>query len=148
MKKEKAKEIFKNFLKEGKNRNTPERYEVLEHALKYQGHFGADDLFISMKNFNSIISRATIYNTLELLVQCGLLSKRNFGDNITRYENNFKRKQHDHIICMECGKIIEFSDPKISKISEKVCNKYGYELDSFSFNIFARFKNKSYCVKL
>lgn len=148
MKNEKAEEIFRDFLKEGKNRITPERFEVLEYALEYDGHFGADDLFILMKNSKSSVSRATVYNTLELLVQCGLLSKRNFGDNISRYESNFKRKQHDHLICVDCGKIVEFTDTRIFNIPEKICEELGFELDSYSFNIFARCKDKKKCKKV
>ena len=88
MKNIQAAEIFKNFLKSGNHRVTPERFEVLDAAVEYQGHFGADDLYIVMKNQKSRVSRATVYNTLELLVECNLVGKRNFGDNITRYEIN------------------------------------------------------------
>lgn len=147
MKNEKAENYFRNFLKEENNRITPERFEVLEYALEYDGHFGADELFILMKNSKSRVSRATVYNTLELLVQCNLLSKRNFGDNISRYESNFKRQQHDHLICVECGKIVEFTDARILSIPESVCKDLGFELDSYSFNIFARCKNKKSCKK-
>ena len=66
MKYEKAKEVFTEFLKKGKNRITPERFEVMESALDYEGHFGADDLYIVMKNLKSTVSRATVYKTLEL----------------------------------------------------------------------------------
>jgi Fur family ferric uptake transcriptional regulator len=144
---EKAEEIFRGFLKEAKNRITPERFEVMEYALSYDGHFGADDLFIKMKNSKSRVSRATVYNTLELLVQCNLLSKRNFGDYLSRYESNFKRQQHDHLICVDCGKIVEFSDSRVSSIPAKICNELGFELDSYSFNLFARCKNKKNCKK-
>ena len=110
MKYKQASEIFRTFLKHGKNRVTPERFEVMDAALDYDGHFGADDLYIIMKNSNSSISRATIYKTLELLVQCELLSKRHFGENMTRYESSFKRQVHDHLICVDCGRIVEFSN--------------------------------------
>lgn len=145
MRNEKAAEIFRSFLKHGKNRITPERFEVLDVALDYKGHFGADDLFIQLKNLKSKVSRATVYNTLELLAQCDLLSKRNFGDNLTRYESNYKRQTHDHLICVDCGKIVEFSDPRLSKLPQEVSDKLGFEMDSYSFNIFARCKNRKEC---
>lgn len=148
MKNEKAAEIFKNFLKQGKNRITPERFEVLDATLEYNGHFGADDLFIQLKNLKSKVSRATVYNTLELLAQCDLLSKRNFGDNLTRYESNFKKLTHDHLICIHCGKIVEFSDPRLSKIPQEVCERLGFEIDSYSFNIFARCQNQKECKSI
>lgn len=145
LKNEKAAEIFRAFLKRGKNRITPERFEVLDAALEHEGHFGADDLFIQLKTDKSKVSRATVYNTLELLAQCDLLSKRNFGDNINRYESNYKRQTHDHLICVDCGKIVEFSDPRLSTIPIEISEKLGYEIDSYSFNIFARCKNKKEC---
>ena len=115
MKQKQAAEIFRNFLKSGKNRITPERFEVLEAVIDHEGHFGADDLYILMKNANSRVSRATVYKTLELLVQCDLISKRHFGENLTRYESSFKRQTHDHLICIDCGRIVEFSDARIKK---------------------------------
>jgi Fur family ferric uptake transcriptional regulator len=144
---EKAAEVFRNFLRRGKNRITPERFEVLDAALDHDGHFGADDLFIQLKNLKSKVSRATVYNSLELLAQCDLLSKRHFGDNLNRYESNYKRQTHDHLICVDCGKIVEFSDQRLSKLPEEVSNKLGFEMDSYSFNIFARCKNQKECKK-
>lgn len=145
MKNQQAADIFRDFLKSGKNRITPERFEVMESAIEYEGHFGADDLFILMKTQKSRVSRATVYNTLELLVQCNLLIKRNFGDNLTRYESNFKKQRHDHLICIDCGKIVEFINPEIKKLPEEICNELGYTVESYSFNIFARCKNAKSC---
>jgi Fur family transcriptional regulator, ferric uptake regulator len=145
VKHEKASEVFKDFLKSEKNRITPERFEVLDAALNYEGHFGADDLYIIMKNNKSRVSRATVYKTLELLVQCELLSKRNFGDNLTRYEGSFKKQIHDHLICMDCGRIVEFTNLKIKGLPEAISNNLGFEIESYSFNIFARCKDKDNC---
>ena len=145
MKNKQAEEIFRDFLKSGKNRITPERFEVLEAALEYDGHFNADDLYILMKNSNSRVSRATVYKTLELLAQCELLSKRNFGDNITRFESSFKKQVHDHLICVDCGKIIEFADPRIKQLPEQICEELGFNFESYSFNIFGRCKDPKKC---
>jgi Fur family ferric uptake transcriptional regulator len=145
LKNQKASEIFRRFLKNGKNRITPERFEVLDAALEQEGHFGADDLFIQMKNHNSRVSRATVYNTLELLVQCALITKRNFGDNISRYESSFKKQKHDHLICMDCGRIVEFANQKIGKLPKEISDELGFEIESYSFNIFARCKNTKHC---
>lgn len=145
MKNKQAEEIFRSFLKAGKNRITPERFEVLEAALEYEGHFGADDLYIIMKNANSRVSRATVYKTLELLAQCELLSKRNFGDNVNRFESSFKRQVHDHLICVVCGKIVEFADPRIKQLPEQISEELGFNFESYSFNIFARCKDPKKC---
>jgi len=146
LKNQQAAEVFRKYLKDGKNRITPERFEVMDAALDYEGHFGADDLYVVMKNQHSHVSRATVYNTLELLANCDLLIKRNFGDNTTRYESNFKKQLHDHLICVDCGKIVEFINPKVKELPKEISNELGYELESYSFNIFARCKDKKNCV--
>ncbi len=145
MKNQQAEAIFKEFLKSAKNRITPERFEVMEAALDYKGHFQADDLFIQMKNQKSRVSRATVYNTLELLVQCELLIKRNFGDNLTKYENNYKKQRHDHLICMDCGRIVEFTNSKIKELPKEISDEYGFIVENYSFNIFARCKDPKNC---
>jgi Fur family ferric uptake transcriptional regulator len=148
LKNDKATEIFKAFLKQGKNRITPERFEVLDAAIEHDGHFGADDLYVKMKNSNSSVSRATVYNTLELLAQCDLIIKRNFGDKMTRFESNFKKQNHDHLICVDCGRIIEFTDPRIKKMPQEICDNFDFEFHSYSFNIFGRCKNKKECKSI
>ena len=145
MKHKQATEIFRDFLKSENNRITPERFEVMDAALDYEGHFGADDLYILMKNKNSRISRATVYKTLELLVQCNLLSNPHFGENIKKYESSFKRKVHDHLICMDCGRIVEFSDNEFSQLPAKISKELGFEFESYSFNIFARCPDPKNC---
>lgn len=117
----------------------------MDAALDYEGHFGADDLYILMKNSKSTVSRATVYKTVELLVQCELLSKRHFGENLTRYESSFKKQVHDHLICMDCGRIVEFSDDKISELPGKISDKLGFDFESYAFNIFAHCKNRKDC---
>jgi Fur family ferric uptake transcriptional regulator len=143
--KDSAHEQFRKFLKRERHRSTPERFEVLDYALDYKGHFGADDLFIQMKMQKSNISRATIYNTLELLATCNLLAKRNFGDGIKRYESSFKRKNHDHLICTNCGNITEFRNDKIQEIVDEVCEELGFESVGYSFNIFGKCKDSDSC---
>lgn len=145
MKNQQAIELFRSFLKNGQNRITPERFEVLNAAIEYQGHFGADDLFILMKNRKSHVSRATVYKTLELLAQCDLVIKRNFGDNLTRYESSFKKQNHDHLICVDCGRIVEFTDESVAKSPKQICEKLGFNLGSYSFNVFAHCKDKKSC---
>ena len=140
-----AHKIFTTYLKEGKFRITPERFEVMDYALKYKGHFGADELFIQMKTDNSNVSRATVYNTLDLLFDCDLLSRRNFGDKVKRYESNFHRKSHDHVICEKCGKIREFSNPKIQDIIKEVSEELGIEVTNYSFNIYGKCKDDDKC---
>lgn len=148
LKNEPVHEQFKLFLKRSKHRITPERFEVLDYAMDYNGHFGADDLYIQMKTKKSNVSRATIYNTLELLAKCDLLAKRNFGDGVTRFESNYEKKNHDHLICTNCGNITEFRKLKIQEIVDEVCNELGFEFEGYSFNIFGKCKNSNTCKNL
>jgi len=143
-----AKDIFRTYLKENQHRITSERFEIMKYALEYEGHFGADDLYLNMKQKNSDVSRATVYNTLELLVDCGLLYKRQFGDNINRYERAFHRREHDHLICKDCGKILEFTHPQIESILKELSIKLGVEISSYSFNVYGKCNNSHNCEKV
>jgi len=141
-----AQERFRNFLKNARNhRITPERFEVMDAALQFEGHFGADDLYIKMKNNHSNVSRATVYKTLDLLAQCELLTKRNFGDNLNRFENNFFRSNHDHLVCKNCGKIAEFSHPGLREVANQIAADLGFDISGYSFNIFGKCKDGTKC---
>ena len=137
---EKAHDEFKLFLKSGKHRITPERFEVLDYAIGSGNHFTADDLYLEMKNGKSNVSRATVYNSLELLVKCKMLAKRNFGDNKTFYESSYNIQNHGHLICKVCGDIIEFNHPKLSDIVDNIVKENDFIRDSFQFNIFGKCK--------
>jgi Fur family ferric uptake transcriptional regulator len=143
MNNKKAHEEFKSFLKLDKHRITPERFEVLDFAIASNNHFTADDLYFEMKQGKSNVSRATVYNSLELLVKCGMLAKRYFGENKTFYEASFNKKNHVHLICKECGEIIESDDKKIAKLVEIIASKNDFVHESFQFNIFGTCKKHS-----
>ncbi|NLO71132.1 MAG: transcriptional repressor [Porphyromonadaceae bacterium] len=110
-----VKEIFTKFLVERKHRKTPERYAILERVYQYDGHFNAELLYKSMQN-DYRVSLATIYNTLDLFLQCKLIVKHQFGDQIAQYEKTFGAATHNHMVCTICGRIKEFSDKKVGKM--------------------------------
>ena len=85
---------------------------------------------------------------LELLANCDLLAKRNFGDGITRFESSYNRKNHDHLICTNCGNITEFQNDKVQKVVDDVCKELGFESVGYSFNIFGKCKNSETCKNL
>lgn len=143
--KNEAEEIFTIYLKNGKNRITPERFEVLKAALSYRGHFGADELYVFMKNNHTDVSRATVYNTLDLLAGCNLLIKRNFGDNRNVYENNTENKNHEHLVCTNCGKIVEFNSPELKLIVDSVSQQLGFSVANYTFNIYGKCKDGKDC---
>ncbi len=143
MNKTKAHEEFKEFLKNGKHRITPERFEVLDFAMESGNHFTADKLYLDMKKGKSNISRATVYNSLELLVKCEMLAKRNFGDNKTFYESSFYRNNHVHLVCKVCGNINESDNVKVAELVNIISKKNKFINESFQFNIFGECEKHS-----
>ena len=131
-----AKETLSHYLVEKKLRPTRERFLLLEEIMKTGGHFDADELFASLSAKGLKASRATVYNTLDLLVDCGLISKYRFGENSCRYEKAFGRPRHDHLICLECGDIIEFVNEKLDKIQKEVCHEKNFQLQNSTLQIF------------
>lgn len=109
---ESAKEAFTAYLVKHNHRKTSERYAILERIYAYDGHFSAEYLYQSMQN-EYRVSLATVYNTLELLLQCQLVIKHQFGNQQAQYEKVFGNGLHHHLICTNCGKVKEFSDKGI-----------------------------------
>lgn len=134
---ESAHEILRKYLKSGKkSRVTPARFAVLDAVLQSQGHFDADGLYYRLITTGTKVSRATVYNTLEVLQECGLVSKYRFAENSSRYEKAFGRPHHHHLICLECGDIIEFVNDKLERIQNDVCLEKGFVPQSSTLQIF------------
>ncbi|HYM21534.1 MAG TPA: transcriptional repressor [Candidatus Kapabacteria bacterium] len=130
-------DVFRKFLHDGEYRNTPERFEVLDAVLSWDDHFDADNLFIYLKNAGSKVSRATVYKTLNLLHECGLVSRYRFSQGHAQYEKTTDRPHHDHLICTTCGKIIEFDNGRVVQMQNDICIAYGFKPLYHSFQIFS-----------
>lgn len=133
-----ARDILARHLKShGNHRVTPERFAVLDAVLQTQGHFDAEALYYRMSTGGGLkVSRATVYNTLDLLQDCGLVSKYRFAENTSRYEKAFGRPHHHHMICLECGDIIEFISDKLEQIQRDVCSDKDFKAQSTTLQIF------------
>ena len=135
---ERVKEVFTTFLKENGQRRTPERYAVLAEIYSLDQHFDVEYLFNRMRELGHDVSRATIYNTLELLLASKLITKHQFGKNMAQYEKAFEYKQHDHLLCEDCDRVVEFCDPRIQQIQSMMGDILQFNVTHHALTLYGR----------
>ncbi|MDI9605242.1 MAG: transcriptional repressor [Bacteroidota bacterium] len=108
--KNRVNEEFTEYLTTHKHRKTPERFAILDYIYSTKGHFDIDSLYKSMVEMNFRVSRATLYNTIDLLLDCGLVVKHQFGGNVSTYERSYGNENHNHLICTSCGEVWEMKN--------------------------------------
>ena len=120
-------EKFNNYLRAKRLKFTPERKIILQEVFSLRKHFNADQLFEKLHKKNRQISRATVYRTLPLLAESGLIGETLRCQGKVSYEQIFGHKHHDHLVCIKCGRVIEFRQEKIEELQKEVCKKHNFK---------------------
>ena len=133
--------MFERYLRSQHLKLTPQRRLILDKVMARRDHFEADELVATLKRRGERLSRATIYRTLPLLVKCGLIREVQFGEGRAHYEHAFRDGHHDHLICIECGRVVEFYDGSIERLQGGVCKSHDFQPLSHSLEI------RGYCSR-
>ena len=125
---EKNVQLLKDGLKNEGLRYTSQRQIVWDEICKTDDHRDAEDIYFKIKTSGKKVSRATIYRTIDVLVKNNLVRKLELGDGRNRYENKLDSSHHDHIVCIQCGRIDEFMDENIEKLQDEIAKKYHFKI--------------------
>jgi len=128
--------VLEEYISQNNLKITRQRRSVLKAFLDCENHVSAEELYNTVTETESKIGLATVYRTLVLLIRSGLASEMDFGDGQKRYEHRYKHKHHDHMVCTECGKIIEFTNPIIEKLQDEIAAQNGFTITSHKLDLF------------
>ena len=134
----KTKDKFRTYLLTQGLKSTRQREFILEEFLSAGSHLSTEDLYLRLRKKNPRIGYATVHRTLKLFAECGIAEQRHFGDGQARYEACSHDEHHDHLICTECGKIVEFEDSRIEKLQDEVAQKHGFKIERHRLELYGR----------
>ena len=118
-------------------RSTAQRRLIIDTFFEGASHMSIEDLLTEVRSRDRGIGYATVYRTLKLLAECGVASERRFGDGLSRYElADEASTHHDHLICIVCGKIVEFEEPRIELLQDEVALRHGFEITSHKHEMY------------
>lgn len=126
---------FRQYIKEKGLRNTPEREMIIQEIFSTHDHFDVDELFLRLRNKKKMVSKASIYRIIPLLIESGMIKEVYFEDGHLYYEHIYGHKQHCHLRCIGCGRIVEFPEDEIVEIENRIGGKYGFTITSHRFEL-------------
>ena len=129
--------VFRRYLKSRSLKYTPERADILEVIIERDGVFEVDDLMLDMRDRSHSVSMATIYRTVKLLQEAGIITQALFDSKQTHYQLIYGKAPRDYMVCMKTGELIEFSDDELAVIRKRVCQEHGWEPIGHRFQIYA-----------
>ncbi len=136
--KQKVRKIFTEYLEQNSQRKTTERFAILDEIYSINEHFDVDSLYTHLKKKKYHVSRATVYNTIELLLDSNLITRHQFGKNLARFEKSYSYKQHDHLICENCEHIFEFCDPRVQQIQSMIGGLLHFNVTHHALHLFGK----------
>ena len=129
-------DVLENYISQNNLKITKQRRTVLKAFLECKTHISVEELYNNVLKTEPKVGLATVYRTLALLTKSGLALEMDFGDGQKRYESTHNIVHHDHMVCTECGKIIEFNHPLIEKFQEEVAKENGFKITSHKLDLF------------
>ena len=132
----KTKEKFREFMLDKGLKSTRQREAILDEFLRVGSHLLTEDLYLRLRKKNPRIGYATVHRTLKLFAECGIAEQRHFGDGQARYEASDLDEHHDHLICISCGRIVEFEDQRIEQLQEEVARQYGFSIERHRLELY------------
>jgi Fur family ferric uptake transcriptional regulator len=129
-------EVFQRHIQRAGLKRTAQRDLILDVFLRTEEHMSSEDLYRLVQKEDQSIGHTTVYRTLKLLTDAGLAREVRFGDGRTRYEHNYKHPHHDHMICTECGKTIEFFSADLERLQDKIAAKHEFEITNHTLRMF------------
>jgi len=117
-------------------KSTRQREVILEEFLGVGSHLSTEELYLRLRSKNPRIGYATVHRTLKLFAECGIAEQRHFGDGQARYEASDLDEHHDHLICISCGKIVEFEDSRIEQLQEEVARQHGFSIERHRLELY------------
>jgi Fur family ferric uptake transcriptional regulator len=129
-------ERFRQYMVSKGLKSTRQREVILDEFLSSTDHLSTEELYLKVRSKHPHIGYATVYRTLKLFAECGIAQERDFGAGQTLYEPGQRGDHHDHLICTRCGEIIEFEDPRIERLQERVAREHDFVMASHRLEIF------------